>query len=110
MDYNYQQPVTPDQPISPSQYGYNQQPAQITEDMLPPQYKPIGAWGYFGWNLLFAIPIAGLIVLIVFACGGVQNVNLRNYARSFFCGLVIALVIFSVVIMLGVAGIMSLRF
>ena len=65
-----------------------------TVNSLPAQYKPISAWGYFGWELLFSIPCAGLIVLIVFACGGTSNINLRNFARSYFCALLVMLIIF----------------
>ena len=72
-------------------------------------YTPIRPWGYFGLNLLFAIPLIGLIFLLIFALGGTKRINLRNYARSFFCGLVlvvifvIILIIFwgSIVTMLG---------
>jgi hypothetical protein len=48
-------------------------------------YTPIGAWGYFGYNLLFSIPFVGFILILIFALGGTRNVNLRNYSRSFFC-------------------------
>ena len=51
---------------------------------LPNKYKPIGAWGYVGYNILFSIPVVGLICLIIFACSG-SNINRRSYARSFFC-------------------------
>ena len=33
--------------------------AQTVE--LPSQYRPIGAWGYFGYSLLFSIPLVGFI-------------------------------------------------
>ena len=56
-----------------------------TEDQLPPKYKPIGAWAYFGWSLLFSLPIAGIIIAIVFAVGSTENINLRNFARAQFC-------------------------
>ncbi len=57
----------------------------IAEDQLPPRYKPIGSWAYFGWSVVFALPIAGLVIAIVFAVGSTENINLRNYARSMFC-------------------------
>ena len=67
------------------------------EHNIPEEYKPISAWGYFGYNLLFGIPLVGFIFLCVFALGGTNNVNLRNYARSFFCALLLAL-IFAIII------------
>lgn len=60
---------------------------------VPAEYKPITAWGYFGYNILFAIPFVGFIFLLIYALGGNSNVNLRNYARSFFCIYAIALII-----------------
>ncbi len=59
---------------------------------LPSEYRPIGAWGYFGYNILFAIPLIGFICLIVFSLDN-SNINRRNYARSFFCSIVIALIL-----------------
>ena len=60
---------------------------------IPMEYQPISMWGYFGYQILFSIPILGWIILIVFALGGVTNINLRNFARSYFC-LWIILIIF----------------
>lgn len=56
-------------------------------------YTPIGMWGYFGYQLLFLIPIIGFILLIVFSFGGTTNINLRNFARSHFCLLLIVILI-----------------
>lgn len=65
---------------------------------IPNEYKPISAWGYVGWDILFAIPVVGFIILLVFACGGTSNINRKKYARSKFCafflGLIIAAVLF----------------
>lgn len=64
------------------------------------QFKPISAWGYIGYSILFAIPIIGLILLIVFAFSD-RNINRRSYARSYFCWLLIAIII-SVLVVTGV--------
>lgn len=69
---------------------------------LPDEIRPISMWGYFGYQILFSIPLIGLILLIVFALGGTRNVNLRNYARSYFCILIISIAIFVFMIMTGV--------
>ena len=75
-----------------------------TNKDIPLEYKPLGAWAYFGWGLLFAIPIAGFIILIVFACGATNNINLRNYARSFFCSLLVVLIILLVFLIIFSIG------
>ena len=68
-----------------------------------PQYKPISAWGYFGYNLLFSIPLVGFICLIIFSLSS-DNINRRNFARSFWCWIAIGLIlgaIFGVLILIS---------
>lgn len=64
-------------------------------------YTPIGMWGYFGYQLLFAIPIVGFILILVFSFGGTRNINLRNYARSTFCWLIIVVVVLLAILLIG---------
>ena len=71
-------------------------------DRLPQKYRPLGAWGYFGYQLLFSIPIAGFICLIIFAFSD-ANINRRSFARSYFCITVIVAVI-AVIILLAAGG------
>lgn len=68
-----------------------QQPVQ--QPAIPEQYKPISAWGYFGYQLLFSIPLVGFIMLLVFSFGGSHNINLKNYARSYWCAFLIYLIL-----------------
>lgn len=70
---------------------------------IPVEYKPITMWGYFGFQILFAIPIVGLICLIIFAFGGTSNINLRNYARSYFCTLILFVILLIVLSLLGIS-------
>lgn len=58
---------------------------------IPAEYTPISMWGYFGYQILFSIPLIGWIIVIVFAITA-PNQNLKNFARSQFCLLIIALV------------------
>ena len=67
---------------------------------LPSKYKPISAWGYVGYNILFAIPIIGQLLLIIFCFVG-SNVNRRSYARSFFCALLIGIIIVGIMALLA---------
>ena len=70
-----------------------EQPKKETKTPQAPYtnaYKPISAWGYVGYSLLFSLPIAGFILLIVFSFSD-DNINLRNYARSYWCMLLIVL-------------------
>ena len=71
-----------------------------------PQYKPLSPWGYVGYYLLFSIPIIGFILMIVYALSD-DNINRRNFARSFFCifllVIIIIIVLFALLVMLGIA-------
>lgn len=62
--------------------GYS--PASSSSTNVPAGYSadPLSMWAYMGFTLLFGIPLAGFICLIVFACGAVKNINLVNYARG----------------------------
>ena len=74
----------------------------MTKDQLPEEFKPLGAWAYFGYNILFSIPLVGFILLLVFSLGGTRNINLRNYARSFFCLLLISAVLGTLFVVLAI--------
>lgn len=49
----------------------------------------ITPWGYIGYGLLFAIPVVGLICILVFSFSSTYPCR-RNYARSALIGIVIA--------------------
>ncbi len=72
-------------------------------DNIPEKFKPISMWGYFGYEILFSIPVIGFIVLLVFAFGGATNVNLKNFARSKFCYLILVVVFFAVILAIVLA-------
>lgn len=78
--------------------GLRQNYADMTEDQLPAKFKPIGAWAYFGWTLLFTCVPFGWIVAIIFAVGKTENINLRNFSRSMFCYVAILIIIALLVI------------
>ena len=59
----------------------------------PDEFKPISTWGYVGYTILFAIPILGFILLLVFAFSQ-KKINRRNFARSFLCCILIAIILF----------------
>ena len=60
--------------------------------------RHITAWGYIGYGILFAIPVIGLICILVFSFSSTYPCR-RNYARSYLIILVICLI--AVVIMLA---------
>ena len=62
------------------------------EKHLPKSYRPISGWGYFWRTVLYAIPVIGWLILLINAIGS-KNRNGRNFARSYFCALLVAVII-----------------
>lgn len=69
------------------------------EKQLPVSYRPISGWGYFWRAVLYAIPVIGWLFLLINALGS-KNRNGRYFARSYFCGLLIAVIVAVVVLVL----------
>lgn len=88
----------------------NTQP-QITAEDLPEQYRPLSAWAYFGLQLLYAIPIVGLVFLIVFSFSR-GNLNRRSFTRSYWCMYLILLIVAAVVTVIagGLGAILGTRY
>lgn len=89
----YQQPQPQSQPQPQPQGFQGGFYPNLTEEQLPAKFKPITAWGYFGWAFIFTIPLVGIIVALIKAFGNTENVNLRNFARSMFCYFVIVAIL-----------------
>jgi len=73
---------------------------------IPNEYKPLSPWAYFGYNILFAIPIVGFILLIIFSFNN-DNINRRNFARSYFCIYLIIVIILVLSVVIGGAVLFS---
>ena len=79
---NYQQP-------------YQQQPVYnnfYQAPQIPEEYKPISMWGYLGYDILFALPFIGFILVIVMSFAP-ANKNVKNFARSFLLATIIGIVL-----------------
>ena len=59
---------------------------------LPPEYRPLSPWAYFGYRLLFVIPLIGFICLIIFSFSD-ENINRRNFARSYWVALLFGVIL-----------------
>ena len=67
---------------------------------LPDQYRPLSPWAYFGYSILFSIPVVGFIFLVIFSFSK-KNINRRNYARSYFCIYLLIIVLAVVAILIA---------
>lgn len=62
--------------------------------------RHITAWGYIGYGILFAIPVIGLICILVFSFSSTYPCR-RNYARSY---LIIFIICFIAAVILLATG------
>lgn len=53
------------------------------------QYRLLSPWAYVGYGILFTLPVIGWILAIVFALND-DNLNRRNFARGYWCGVLVA--------------------
>lgn len=69
---------------------------------IPDKYRPLGMWAFFGYSILFSIPIVGFICVLVFSFSN-TNICRRNFARSYFCLLIITVVAIIVLSAMGIS-------
>ena len=62
----------------------------------------ISAWGYIGYSILWSIPVIGWIIWLVNCFSGRDN--LKNFARSIFCGFLVSLIVIGLMVALAVVG------
>lgn len=106
-------PVQPQQETVYVQPGNKKQKKQKTQYYDPSapghdsKYEPITTKGYIGIALLMAIPVVGIILAIIWACGGCRKINKRNFARAMLIMMLIGLIIS--LIIGGIAGFAAKR-
>ena len=91
IDTSCEQPETVpvEEPINTQTREPQPVPVQTSyQQKIPPQYKPLSPWSYLGLQLLFSIPLIGLIFSVVFSFSD-KNINRRNFARSYWCAILI---------------------
>jgi hypothetical protein len=76
----------------------------MEEKNIPYGYEPVSPWQFFWLQVLFNIPIIGFISLIIIALGGTNNINKRNFARSYFCVYIIIAIILLFLFLIGGLG------
>ena len=64
--------------------------------------KPISAWGYLGYDFLFAIPFVGVIIALILSIGA-KNRNAKNFARSQFCIVLVIIIVYAAAAAMGIS-------
>ena len=62
--------------------------------------RPLSPWAYFGYSILFNIPVIGFILLILYSFDN-SNINRKNFARSYVCIyilIIILIIIYAIII------------
>ncbi len=72
------------------------------------EYEPISAWGYVGYNILWSIPVIGWLIFLCHALTPNESAR-RSYARSFFCALLVSVILIAVAV-IGVYAFIMIGF
>lgn len=75
----------------------------MSTNQVPEEYRPLSPFAYFGYTILYNIPLIGWIFLVIHAIAA-TNVNKRNYARSYFVILFLLILIFVVTMLIGASS------
>ena len=65
------------------------------------EYALITPWGWVGITLLLALPVIGVILLIVWACGGCRKLQKRNFARGVLLNALIGVIVSIIITILA---------
>ncbi len=71
----------------------------MEDNRIYEKYKPLSAWAYVGFQILLALPTIGLLLVIVFSIVG-DNINMKNFARSYICMAILWFLVFVVCIVI----------
>lgn len=66
------------------------------------QYRLLSPWACVGYGILFTLPVIGWILAIVFALND-DNLNRRNFARGYWCMVLVVVILSIVGMVMGVS-------
>lgn len=65
----------------------------ISEEDLPEEFKVVPTLHFFLYQLIFTIPIVGLVVIFILSFGAGKNKNIRNFARAQLLAILVGIVL-----------------
>lgn len=74
------------------------------------EYAAISVWTYLGYQILFWIPVIGLVSLLFLALGGTDNKNIKNFAIAYLCKTFILAIIVAIIFITGVVSVTDLLY
>ena len=85
-------------------------PLPAEEETEYSKEETVSVWGYLGYQILFLIPVIGLVVLLFLTLGGTDNRNIRNFATAYLCKIFILMIIVIIMFVTGVVSITDLLY
>ena len=67
--------------------------------VIPASYRPTGGFGYFGYSLLFMIPVIGWIAAFVFSFNN-HNISRRNFARCASIWIILCIAVITALVLM----------
>ncbi|MBQ1505606.1 MAG: zinc ribbon domain-containing protein [Erysipelotrichales bacterium] len=67
--------------------------------VIPAAYRPTGGFGYFGYSLLFMIPVIGWIAAFVFSFNN-HNISRRNFARCASIWIILCIAVITALVLM----------
>lgn len=86
MDDNNQYPYQPN-PAPPNQPPYPAYPVQYADD------RPLSIGNYIVLMIVGAIPVVGIIMMLIWAFSRNTNTNRQNYARAMLIMMAVAIIL-----------------
>lgn len=74
-----------------------QKPSKVK---IPSEYYPVSSWGFVGLQILYSIPVVGLVFLLIHTFSK-SNLSRRNFARSIWCWILLAIIFSLVCLIVG---------
>lgn len=87
-------PATEAQFHAPRRYASPPPPQSDDSLYISHENAPLSVWGFLWSDILFRLPIVGVIVQIVWAFGGTHNRNRRHYAIARLIWTIIGTIVF----------------
>ena len=65
----------------------------ISEEDLPEEFRVVPMFHFFLYQIIFALPLVGLVVILIMRFGGAKNKNIRNFARAQLLAIIVAIIL-----------------
>lgn len=85
-------------------------PLLAEEETESSKEETVSIWVYLGYQILFLIPVIGLVALLFLALGGTDNKNIRNFAIAYLCKIFILTIILIIMFVTGVVSVADLLY